>query len=242
MPAINIPGIPPLLTDIVFAGTTFLLTTDAASLNALNFAQQWGLFLNGAPVVVFDTFVSIEYKREWAISDYPIEQGGFESYNKVQVPFNVHVKFASGGSAENRAALEASCEAVGKTLALYTVNTPERVYQSVSVQHIDYRRTSTNGVGLLTVEMWLLEVRTRVVETSTTDSGTVQSTQTTTNSPQAGTNPGSNGVFQNGAAPLTNTVEPSGSSVYNNGSVAPIPFTPPPVSNIDTIVAPFTVF
>lgn len=229
MPVINIPGVPPLLNaSISFGGVTVLLTGDAPNLNAFNFAQQWGLFLGGSPAVVFDSFVSIEYKREWAISDYPIEQGGFESYNKVQVPFNVHVKFASGGSEENRAALEANCEAVAKTLDLYSVVTPERVYRSVNVQHIDYRRTSTNGVGLLTVEMWLLEVRTRVVEISTSSSGTATDQGTVTIGPvEVGSNPAPTGVFENGAAPLTNTQQPSGASVFNNGSVAPQPFTPP---------------
>jgi hypothetical protein len=37
--------------------------------------------------------------------------------------------------------------------------TPEQVYSSVNITHYDYRRTSTNGVGLLTVDVWGTQVR-----------------------------------------------------------------------------------
>jgi hypothetical protein len=103
--------------------------------------------------------VTFDYRQEWTVSDYPLEQGAFQSYDKVQTPFDVRVRYAAGGSQQNRQALLDSIAAIAGDLNLYDVVTPEAVYQSVNVTHYDYRRTATNGVGLLQVDVWCIEVR-----------------------------------------------------------------------------------
>ena len=153
---INAPGVPPLIGGVNIALPT-LLTADAIS--GYGALEQWGVYLGGAPVITFDTFVSIDYRRGWALSDYPVERGAFQTYDKVWLPFDVRVKMAVGRSIADRQAFLNAVEAVSGTLQLYSVVTPERTYPSVNVQHIDYHRTATNGLGLITVEMWLLEVR-----------------------------------------------------------------------------------
>ena len=210
---LNAPGVPPLIGGVSIQLPP-LLTADTILGYGANAAQQWGVFLGGAPVIVFDTFVSIDYRQGWSTSDYPIEQGGFESYNKVQIPFDVRVKFAAGGSEENRAALLASVAAIAGDLKLYSVVTPEKVYTSVNVQHYDYHRTSTNGVGMITIEMWLLEIRTTVSEASTTSSGTPAADQTTS---QDGT------MTQTKNITITpvNPQNPWSSSPSNDGTIQP---------------------
>src|SRR5215469_5882183 len=44
----------------------------------------------GLPTIfpVAASFVDVEYKQDWPISDYPVEQGGFQSYDKVRLPFS----------------------------------------------------------------------------------------------------------------------------------------------------------
>ena len=98
----------------------------ALGLSAIS--PQWGIYLNGAPIIqpssvlastlslvapvatpqaaalgigfpIFASFVDFEYKQDWTISDYTVEQGGFQSYNKVQLAFDVRVRVASGGTA-----------------------------------------------------------------------------------------------------------------------------------------------
>lgn len=152
----NVPGIPPLL-GATFSQLPTLLTADGVDTG--QFSRRWGVFKGGEPVVTFDSFIGIDYRQGWTIADFPLEQGAFESYDKVSLPFDVRVKFAAGGSLENREALLQSVAAISKTLDLYDVVTPEIVYTSVNVQHYDYRRTATNGNGLIMIELWLLEVR-----------------------------------------------------------------------------------
>lgn len=160
------PGVPSVLRDpnAAAAVAISLLTGDLVSGFGFNLTPTWGIYLNGRPVIIADTVVSLGFKREWAIADYQVEEGGFESYDKVDIPFDVRVQLASGGSEANRQALLDSVSAAGKSLVLYDVVTPEEVYTSVNVAHYDFRRAARNGLGLIIVDVWLLEIR--VVGTS----------------------------------------------------------------------------
>ena len=152
----SVPGVPALLGGVVAnAGLQVLgAIADIAGLLPDSAAPQWGIFLDGVPVVTADTVASIDYNQEWVIADFPIEEGGFESYDKVSRPFDVRFRFASGGDEATRAALLDSIAAIAGTLELFTFASPEAIYQSVCVSHYDYRRTATQGVGLLVVDVW----------------------------------------------------------------------------------------
>jgi len=154
------PGVPNLLdSSIAFLNPTEILTSDLVSDYGSGATPLWGLFLSGAPIVVADTVLDFGYQQAWSISDYPVERGGFESYDKVNSPFRVRLQFVSGGSEANRQALLDSIAAIGDQLTLFTAVTPTAIYPSVNVEHYEYRRTSKNGLGLLIVDVSLLEIR-----------------------------------------------------------------------------------
>ena len=129
----------------------------------------WGIFLDGQPAIVPDSIIGVDFKRDWHIADYPIEDGGFESYNKVRLPYDSRITMVKGGTSADRNAFLAQLEAAAKSLNLYTVMTPEVQYENANIVHFDYTRRSTNGATLLTVSVWLQEVR---VEASTTFTNT----------------------------------------------------------------------
>ena len=223
-------GVPNLQdgADVTVTGATEVLTQSSIAGLQLLFGEQWGVFLAGAPVILFDTFVSIDYRQSWNISDYPVERGAFESYNKVFTPFEARVSFASGGSEYNRAALLASVAAIAGTLQLYDVVTPEAVYLSVNVKHYDYHRTSSNGVGLIKVDLHLEEVRVTITEGDTTSSGASDtgggnSTDTGgTDTGGAGTgNPVDNQNGGSGNDAGAPTAAPSGATPKADGTVSP---------------------
>jgi hypothetical protein len=211
MANIVIPGLPNLPSFADFVTDIPVLTKDLIPNPFQSGQPDWGVYLDGQRALVFDAFLSIDLRKGWAIADYPIEKGSFESYNKVSLPFDARVKFASGGSEENRQALLDQVDAMSKTLLLYDIVTPEAVYKSVNIQHYDYRRTATNGVGLITVEIWFLEVR--VSANSSYVTGSADATN------GVSTNVGSAETFKNGAPPLTNTFDPSGYSALSIGAV-----------------------
>lgn len=177
-----------------------LLLIDSALLISRSLQPQWGIYLNGSPIIASSlaqllgvgsllgalnsvsslfggsnvsnqfSVVDFEHKRDWTISDYPVEDGGFQSYDKVELPFDVKMRIAAGGSISNRQALINTVESIGKSLELFDVVTPERIYASCSVDHSSYHRTATNGVGLIIVDIWLREIR---VTATTTFSNTM---------------------------------------------------------------------
>lgn len=182
----NVPGVPPLSS---FASSTItLLTADALSFLGVGVFPQWGLFLNGVPVVTAESVNSFEYSQEWRIANYPIEQGKFASYDKVYMPFGVRIRFASGGSVAKRLALIASLDAIAGDLNLYSAVTPERVYDNVNVERLDYSRAAARGLGILVVDV-------HVVQINQTGSVSFQNTQSS-----SGTDAVSGGTVQPQAA------------------------------------------
>jgi hypothetical protein len=190
----NVPGVPSLSS--YSASGVVLLAVDTALLVKRVLQPQWGIYLNGAPVIAsslasllglssiagavnsvsslfganaFSLFsiVDFEYKQDWSVSDYPVEGGGFLSYDKVQLPFDVRMRVAAGGSESNRQALLNAVDTAANSLSLYDVYTPEKIYSSCNITHYDYKRTSSNGVGLIIVDIWLTEIRVSATATFT---------------------------------------------------------------------------
>mgnify|MGYP005815402755 CR=1 FL=1 len=196
----NVPGVPPIPRNpfASSAPTLELLTTDPISLLTDAFTPQWGIYKNGVPVIQSDNTVSFEFRQAWAIADFPVEQGGFQSYDKVNTPFDARVRVSSGGSESNRQALIASVEAIVDSIDTYDLVTPLKVYPNVNAQHWDYAQTAQN-TGLLSIDIRFLEIRQTATQTfSQTD---------------------------NGVAPLQNTKDPASASPVNAGTVQTKPFT-----------------
>ena len=168
----NVDGVPSLASYA--ANDIVLLVEDLFSLIFGSSEPQWGIFLDGEAVIAADSTISFEYKQDTPVSDYPVEDGGFQSYDKVQLPGDIRMRFTAGGSVSNRANFLASIDAVMNTTDLYDVLTPEQVYLGYNFSHRDInKRTASNGVGLIAVDLWLTEIR-------------VTSTATFTNTQQPG--------------------------------------------------------
>jgi hypothetical protein len=168
----NVAGVPPVnfAPDFTSVATT-LLTADTFDIFGL-FGTQWGIYLDGVPVIVADTVIAFDYRQDWTIADYPLEEGSFESYDKVATPFDTRFQFIAGGGAANRQALLDSIAAIAGDLNIYDVVTPDSIYPSVNVKHYDYRRTTTRGLGLITVDVWCTEIRVATASFGSTASPT----------------------------------------------------------------------
>lgn len=151
-----------------FGGEVQLAVADAFGVMGLFAGPQWGVFTeDGEPVVIADSVFAVDFRREWRIADYQIEEGGFESYDKVQTPFDVRVRFAVSNTVDSfagiqskRAAFLQDIDDAGDSLELYTVVTPDATYPSVSIVHYDYRRdVRGGGPGMMLVDVWLEQLR-----------------------------------------------------------------------------------
>lgn len=232
----NVPGVPALSSYSAASG--LLLTADVANLLNRVLRPQWGIYLNGAPIIATsvapliglgslvnafsalaslgnsvsnlfggglgtnfglttNTFsvVDFAYKQDWAIADYQVEGGGFQSYDKVQLPFDVRMRVAAGGTSSNRQSLLDEIDAIANTLFLFDVYTPEKIYQSCSIAHYDYKRSANSGVGIIVADMWLQQIRvSSTAQYQNTQQPTVAGTVGTGNSSAQAVPPGLSGV------------------------------------------------
>jgi hypothetical protein len=153
----NLPGVPSLPS---YSPNTFsLLVADAIAIFNFLLGPQWGIFLDGGQAFPYNSIVDFDYKNDNPVSDYPVEDGSFLSYDKVQLPFDVKVRVASGTDEASRKALLAAVSSVANDLNLYDIVTPEQTYSSCNCTHADYKRTNVNGVGLVVADFWFIEIR-----------------------------------------------------------------------------------
>lgn len=142
---------------------------------------------SSAVLVTADTFKSVEYRGEQRVADYPIEQGGFASYNKVAEPFDLRLVLCAGGGdlvqqlaggalsaidgylndvlstnftqPMTRSQFILACEALLTSLTLVDVVTPDRTYEQLNCMHFSYTKTKEAGAGMVTGELWFREIR-----------------------------------------------------------------------------------
>jgi len=187
----NAPGVPSIARNPDFSANYGDLVSAVTSGNPLSIIEsvttpRWGIYAPGTSekIIEPDSVISFEYRGEARISDYPVEAGGFESYNKVQQPFDIRMKVtcAGAGTLASAGSLTTSGLSAGMTredflvrlegmklsLDSYDLVTPDFVYNSVNLVHFDYKRTNTEGVTLLTADLYLREIRQTVEASYTT--------------------------------------------------------------------------
>lgn len=158
----NVPlglGVPVLLRAPGFAAfaAPALILADALGITGLLFGPQWGLFtLNGAPFAVADSVYSMDYRREYIVATYPLEQGAYRAYNRVELPREARIRFTT--NTDKGGFLEALERAIS-SLELFRLYTPESAYENVTINHFDYRREARSGASLLHIDVWVTQVR-----------------------------------------------------------------------------------
>jgi hypothetical protein len=162
----NVPGVPPLLRNPLSPPVSTALAVADAVLTLVNFfLNQWGLFYSGgtaqagAPVLVPDSVEEFDYHNTWKVANYPLEMGAFESYDKVQTPYEVMIRMMVGGTVGERSAFIIDVESAASSLTLYDVVTPERTYLNATIERYEYDRKAHAGLGLLVIDLHLVEVR-----------------------------------------------------------------------------------
>lgn len=233
----NVPGIPPVLFLNPLAALPSLLVADAVGL-FLGYAPQiYGIFSQaGMPVVICDSIITVEYKQEFVLSTFPMEQGAFNTYDKVQTPYDARLRCATGGSPAARQAFLASIDAIIGDINLYSIVTPDKVYTSANIIHQDYKRAASSGAGLLQVDIFLEEVRvTGSATTTSTQSSLPASTPNYKPSDPANSQPSYNGPVQPSPGPTIQmgpeapaAPEAPPQQLGPEAPVAPVVVSPPP--------------
>lgn len=120
----------------------------------------WGVYDdNGDSVLSPDSVLEFSYRREFEISDFPVQNGAFASYNKVIKPFEIQLRFSKAGSQDDRANFLSDLEDLIPSTDLYTVITPEGTYTNCNPQRYEVTRRGAQGAFFLTeVDLYLIQI------------------------------------------------------------------------------------
>jgi len=149
------------------AGTLASIVQVAGTIgNVVNtFSQGFGSLgsiLSGTlptPVVpAIASTVEFDYINDLPIANYPQENGAFQSYNKVKLPFDIRLRVCTGGSVSARQSFLYTCQAIAASYQLFSVITPEMVFSNCNCNHISWARTAIRGNQLIQVDLSFVQI------------------------------------------------------------------------------------
>ena len=121
---------------------------------------HWDMFdSKGRKLFTFDTFFSLDSLADARVTQAPVENGTFASYNKTVSPMRTTVVLGYTGLALIRAAILRRCESLLKGTELVSIVTPDKTFVNMSVVAVDHSYTAVNGVDRLMLALTLEEVR-----------------------------------------------------------------------------------
>lgn len=165
-----LPGVPALArsNNSQFVGAA--LNIVGQLLPAGLFGPKWAILsANGIPVIAPDSFVSFEYREDRKIPTYPMEKGGFQSYNKVAMPFDIRMTLTCSGNGKmKKAEFLAKLDEGMDSIKLVSISTPEKVYENCNLIHYDYRKESIHGATLIIAQLYFQQIRIAQISTPPT--------------------------------------------------------------------------
>lgn len=211
-----LPGVPPLLEtikrNIISTGLVLLRDYFVTPAN-----QVWGVFDKDGNQILFpDSFIGLDFQKNYRISDYPTEKGSFSSFNKVETPYSNIIGMSKGGSQNDRAAFLKVLNSISGDLLSYTIITPDDIFLNANIERFDYVKRPDQGANMVNVNISFRQIRpTPSIRYSQTRSGgqitsTIPKDQIT------------NSTTSTGIASPTDTAQPSAQATTNNGAISAV--------------------
>ena len=150
---------------------------------------HWDIFdADGKRLLEFDTFFSIDAMSDAQVTQAPVENGSFASYNKQIAPTRSTVVLGYTGPSLVRSAIIKKCEALIAGTDLVSIVTPDRTLLDMSLVAMDYSYRAEHGIDRLVVALIFEEVRQVLAEYSSSSAdGTALSSKQVKNAADAST-------------------------------------------------------
>jgi len=115
----------------------------------------------GQTALAFTSFLDIDYQNQGTVLSYPVEEGGFEVYNKVSKLLAINATIGQQGTDSDFALTLSKLEDYKVNTTKLSIVTPSAHYKNMTLETFSYTRTSTSptGLGLLAVKATFKEVR-----------------------------------------------------------------------------------
>lgn len=162
----QVAGVPALLR----AGAQIFDTLTLGFLGAGELVNQiigsepvrWGVFdSTGKAIAQYDSVASMDYRSDSRVSDYPIENGSFASFNKVDQPFTISVLLRCAGDDTRRNTFQNDLRDARASLTLYTVIVPDGTFTNCNLVALDWQRTTERGANVINAYCEFQEIRQR---------------------------------------------------------------------------------
>lgn len=155
-------GIPNLLQNAPRAIGFTLLGNFASSIFDFLFpAPTWGIYKAGTTTLAFEvsSLAELGIGGESHVSDYPVEDGTFSSYNKILMPNMFTLRMVRDGSETQRAAFLNWLQSTLDSLDLFDVLCPERTYRNATMKSYRIVRSGGAGAGMVVADCIFQEIR-----------------------------------------------------------------------------------
>lgn len=155
----KVPGVPALNRLVATTSSAKLL---AQSFGFFNDSIKWQI-LNASDrdVITPDSVVAFDFKADANVARYPVEDGGFSSYNKVREPRVLRMTMTcSGMKTMLRDTFLARLEEMRDSTDLYTVVTPDGSYKNMNLISFDFSKKSTQGATMIIADATFQEIMT----------------------------------------------------------------------------------
>jgi hypothetical protein len=174
-----LPGVPQLARSLLLPAaappTIGTQATSGALWQSTQSAPVWGIFdSDNNQVVNPDSVLDFGWRQEIHVSKFPIQAGQFANYNRVFVPFESSVVLTKGGALADRTAFLQEIDAIAapNNINLYTIRTPEKSYQNVSVTRAELSRREAKAAYWFDVEVFFVQIAQVDAQYSSTSAAT----------------------------------------------------------------------
>lgn len=155
-------GVPSLLKGVARATVATLLSNTLGKLyDFFVVPPKWGIYLPGSSTKAIEvaSVVAMDIAGSADVSDYPIEQGSFVSYNKVILPDVFQFRIAQDGQEASRTYFLDWLQRAKNGLDVFDVVCPEFVYPNATLIRYTIRRTAESGASMVTADCVFQQVR-----------------------------------------------------------------------------------
>jgi hypothetical protein len=159
------PGVPQLARSLLFPVSVSVSIGTPALQGALWQATQaapvWGIFdQDNNQVVTPDSVADFGWRQELRVSNFPVQQGQFASYNRVFLPFESSIVLSKGGALSDRQTFLQQIDALiaPQNVQLYNIATPEKSYLDCTVTRAELSRRGKDNAFYFDVELFFVQV------------------------------------------------------------------------------------
>lgn len=161
----NAAGVPVLGAGATTPSTGTAASADGSNTITVAVSPSWGI-VDSSGNSIFpsgggpDSYYSVGDDKAFNIPNYPVDSGGFESYNKAEKPANVRLVVMKMGAAADLQAFRQVIRTYLASVELLTIMTPGWTFRRYNMTEAAVERGPEKGAGLLQMTLTFTEVRT----------------------------------------------------------------------------------